>query len=183
MSFKTNLRGQVRQTRLPESKPLLPLFEAVINAFQAIQDAPDRGEHHVIIDIERDHGLGFEERPPITAFKIIDTGVGFSDDNFDSFNTAYSEYKFRRGGKGLGRFIWLKAFEHVEIESIFRPSGEETAFQRAFRFDDHYDPDNALPKVISSASTGTMVRLAGFREPYRSKCPQTGRELDCRAAD
>jgi hypothetical protein len=51
--LKSNLRGQVRQTKLPESKPLLPLFEAVINAFQAIQDADNRTSHRIAIDVER----------------------------------------------------------------------------------------------------------------------------------
>ena len=35
----TNLRNQVRQTPLPKWKPLIPVFEAVMNSFQAIRDA------------------------------------------------------------------------------------------------------------------------------------------------
>jgi hypothetical protein len=116
--LKTNLHGQVRQTVLPKWKPLLPLFEAVINALQAVQDA-SKGAHKVVVEIERGSDLGLDDQPPITGFKVSDTGVGFNDENFDSFNTSFSEYKVARGGKGLGRFIWLKAFEYVEIDSVF----------------------------------------------------------------
>ena len=38
------------------------------------------------------------------------------DDNFDSFNTSFSDRKIGEGGKGLGRFTWLKALDRVEIE-------------------------------------------------------------------
>jgi hypothetical protein len=121
MRLKSNLRGQVRQTPLPKWKALLPLFEAAMNAFQAIQEAPESREHRIIISCERDSGglaLG-DEPSPITSFSVSDTGIGFNDANFDSFNTAFSDYKESRGGKGLGRFMWLVAFDRVRISSIF----------------------------------------------------------------
>jgi hypothetical protein len=87
--LKTSLRGQVRQTVLNKYKPLLPLFEAVINAF-AIQDtATVQGK--LVIEIERERGLGLDDTPPINGFNITDSGIGLNDTNFDSFNTAFSE--------------------------------------------------------------------------------------------
>jgi hypothetical protein len=69
--LKTSLRGQVRQTVLNKYKPLLPLFEAVINAFQAIQDdATVQGK--LVIEIERERGLGLDDTPPIIGFNITD---------------------------------------------------------------------------------------------------------------
>jgi len=179
MMLKTNLRGQVRQTKLPESKPLLPLFEAVINAFQAIQEARDVAAHRIAIDIQREVvGLDLgDKRPPITGFTVADTGVGFNDANFDSFNTAYSEYKLARGGKGLGRFLWLKAFERVEVASVFTPPDEKQTYRRAFTFDDDYDPDKALPAPIDAAPSGTVVRLSGFKAPWNGKCPQKPEDI------
>jgi hypothetical protein len=106
--LKINLRGQIRQTALPKWKPLLPLFEAMMNAFQAVQDAPKDAAHKIIVEIEREHDLDLGDEPPVSGFKVTDTGVGFNDDNFDSFNTSFSDYKIARGGKGLGRFIWRK---------------------------------------------------------------------------
>jgi hypothetical protein len=53
-----------------------------------------------------------------------------------------------RGGKGLGRFTWLKAFDHAKIESIFK---DDHGFHiRSFTFDESYDDDDArgLPKAV-----------------------------------
>jgi hypothetical protein len=90
--LKTSLRGQVRQTVLNKYKPLLPLFEAVVNAFQAIQDAAT-AQGKLVIEIERERALGLDDTPPIIGFNITDSGIGLNDTNFDSFNTAFSELK------------------------------------------------------------------------------------------
>ena len=179
MMLKTNLRGQVRQTKLPESKPLLPLFEAVINAFQAVQEARGAAAHRISIDIERQvEGLELgEKRPPISGFRVTDTGIGFNDANFESFNTAYSDYKLARGGKGLGRFLWLKAFNRVEINSVFTPPDETQAYRRKFTFDDDYNPGKALPAPIAAMRSGTEVCLSGYKPPWKGKCPQKPEDI------
>lgn len=168
--LKTNLRGQVRQTLLPKWRPLLPLFEAVMNALQAAQDAPGR-VHKVVIEIQRDQELELDQLAAINAFTVSDTGVGFNDDNLDSFNTAFSEYKVKRGGKGLGRFIWLKAFDRVEIDSTFLRE-DKNLTRRKFVFDGDYDPEKVSGQSVEAGRLGTIVRLAGFREPYKSECPR-----------
>lgn len=170
--LKANLRGQVRQTFLPKWKALLPLYEATMNSVQAIHDS-GRKDGKIVIEVERDPGLGLEEHPPIGGFTIRDNGVGFNDDNFDSFNTAYSEYKLSRGGKGLGRFIWLKAFERVEIGTTFRESDSPDVWERKFVFNEDYDADNAPATVSQHTVTGTVVRLIGFKAPYKTECPRT----------
>ena len=161
---------------LPKWKPLLPLFEAVINALQAVQDA-SKGAHKVVVEIERGSDLGLDDQPPITGFKVSDTGVGFNDENFNSFNTSFSEYKVARGGKGLGRFIWLKAFEYVEIDSVFTEPDSDVLLPRTFIFNSDYDPDNAPAASSDRLQTGTVVRLVGFREPYKSQCPRTADQI------
>lgn len=175
--LKINLRGQVRQTVLPKWKPLLPVFEAVMNAFQATQDASKKKSHKIIIDIERDADLGVDNQAPIRSFKITDTGVGFNDDNYDSFNTAFSDYKMSRGGKGLGRFIWLKAFEKVTITSVFTEEETTGPLQRKFVFDDDYDADKTTLSPSKTASHGTEVHLINYKEPYRSECPKTAEQI------
>src|SRR5437764_861402 len=100
MSIKIDLRNQVRQTNLPKWKPLLPLFETVINSFHAIGDANPKRAGSVTIDIEREITLLTEENPAVIGFRVVDDGVGLNDDNFDSFNTAFSPHRIRVGGKG-----------------------------------------------------------------------------------
>lgn len=174
--LRTNLRGQVRQTVLPKWKPLLPLFEAVMNALQAVQDAPGR-QHKVIIRIERDPELVDDSLATINGFTVADTGIGFNDINFDSFNTAFSEYKVKRGGKGLGRFIWLKAFHRVEIDSFFTETDVDRLIARKFVFDGDYDPEKAPSATTDQGQIGTTVRLVGFREPYKSECPRLAEQI------
>jgi hypothetical protein len=171
----TNLRNQVRQTPLPKWKPLIPLFEAVMNSFQAIRDARAKAEAGFItIDVERESGLLSQDDAQIYGFKVTDSGIGLNDDNYDSFNTAFSDYKLSRGGKGLGRFTWLKAFDRVEIESVFRESDAPTPLLRKFIFDADYDPDNVeLPVPAPNRPIGTIVRLVAFQEPYRGTCPRS----------
>lgn len=173
MRLKTNLRGQVRQTALPKWKCLLPLFEAVINAFQAIQEADPKRQHSIIIDCERDAVLNVnDELAPFVGFTVKDTGVGFNDANFDSFNTAFSEYKYKQGGKGLGRIMWLVAFEKAEIDSVFVEPDSSHPWRRTFTFDTKYDPDQAPPVAIDAGMSGTTVILSGFKSPYRKECPR-----------
>ena len=78
MSIKIDLANQVRQTVLPQWKPLLPLFEAVMNSFQAIKDAKlPKGTGMVTIGVFRETGtLLKEENPQIVGFEVTDNGVG-----------------------------------------------------------------------------------------------------------
>ncbi len=173
MRLKTNLRGQVRQTPLPKWKALLPLFEAIMNSFQAIQDADKSRHHSIIIKCERENSLALGDvDAPFIKFTVVDTGVGFDDDNFDSFNTAFSEYKYDRGGKGLGRIMWLVAFEKAEIDSIFYERDTAHPWRRQFVFDTNYDPDHAPPVAIATGTAGTTLTLSGFLSPYKEECPR-----------
>ena len=152
MTIKIDLANQVRQTILPRWKPLLPLFEAVVNSFQAIKDAelPAKISGHVTIEVERERTLFDAENPPIVGFIVRDNGIGLDDRNFDSFNTAFSPRKSQIGGKGLGRFTWLKAFEQALVKSTFRD--DDASLQtRDFVFDQTYDLDErGLPKAATA---------------------------------
>lgn len=166
--LRTSLSGQIRQTKLPKWKPLLPVFEAVMNAYQAIQERG--GERSIIVNFVAAPSLHLDAIERIERVIIRDDGAGFTDENMDSFNTAYSEYKFARGGKGVGRFLWLKAFARVEVDSVFESSGEGS-LRRKFTFDTLYDPDKVLTVAASGAPVGTTITLEDFQEPFRSEIP------------
>ena len=112
----------------------MPLFEAVVNAIQAMEERGNLATGKVTVEIERSTQKEFEpsaERP-ITGFKITDEGIGFNDENFESFQTSGSDHKISLGGKGIGRLLWLKAFERVLIKSVFENDG--SLFKREFDF-------------------------------------------------
>jgi hypothetical protein len=172
MSIKIDLRNQVRQTNLPKWKPLLPLFEAIMNSFQAIRDAKTKG--NIVIDIERERSLLADDNPAVIGFRITDDGIGLTDENFDSFNTAFSPQKMRIGGKGLGRFTWLKAFDRAQIASVFKDDISGQLLRRSFVFDENYDlDDRGLPKPVTTGTTGTVIQLLDYRDTYKAECPRT----------
>lgn len=170
--MKASVAGRVRNTLLPRTKPLLPVFEAVINAFQAIEETGKKNGHVIRIHATRQRTLEESKHAPFDAFSISDTGIGFTDGNYDSFNIVDSPYKVRHGGKGLGRFVWLKAFERVEIDSHYRNGAGSDLLNRRFAF---VASDEDPPCTVTPSGQGTpqtTVQLTGFRSPYRDECPR-----------
>ena len=55
----------------------------------------------------------------IIGFKIIDNGIGFNDANLKSFETLDSDHKAVKGCRGVGRLLWLKAFQKVYVDSVY----------------------------------------------------------------
>ena len=109
-SFSINIQGRVKNFNLPKNQPLVPLFEAIVNAIHAIGERkstdPSFGGQ-IIIRILRDEQLvldGTGELPQIQSFEIIDNGIGFNEANIASFMESDSTYKAKIGGKGVGRF-------------------------------------------------------------------------------
>lgn len=167
--FKVSLVNQVRQTPLSKGQSLLPLFEAVMNAMQAINDRRRVEPGHrgaIRIELTRETSL-FDAADAVSLvqdIRVSDDGIGMNDDNWDSFNTSFSGHRYQEGGKGLGRIIWLKAFSSVEIISTFQ--GEDGPLRRQFTFDFEYDGEN-LPQPSAGDAVGTSVKLTGFKSPYR----------------
>jgi len=175
----TDVAGRVKNVNLPASRPLLPLLEAISNSIDAIQDAGVQ-DGYITIDIIREENslFGQSEKASerqlgeIIGFEIRDNGIGFDEVNFAEFGKADTTYKASRGGKGVGRFSWLAAFETAEIESVFSLEGNTKL--RKFRFcmkdtgiNDHTISDSP------GAKRETIVRLNNFREKYRTNCPRT----------
>lgn len=152
----------------------MPLFEAVINAFQSIDEAGGFNPR-IDIHVERQRDLlPLDKRNAIVGFTVTDTGAGFTDSNYASFDEIDSPYKESRGGKGLGRFSWLVAFESVEIDSDFHDS-KGVLRRRTLSFlpsSDSIDPPGGIISKSDSQTPRTIVRLKGYRDPYRMECPR-----------
>jgi hypothetical protein len=175
--MRANLRNQVRQTYLPRWKPLLPLFEAVMNSFQAIQLADRKQQHKISVAIDRDRELVDAGPAAVRSFTIKDSGVGFTDKNLGSFNELFSELKLEEGGKGVGRTMWLKAFDKVEIDSTYAAPEPGKLLRRALEFHEHYEPPDPTPPPAAGTVHGTEIKLIGFREPYREEARWTTEQI------
>lgn len=174
-AFTLDIRGQLNNMRLAESKALWPLFEAVVNSIQAIEDSPNKNQGKIFISAVRDSvyqgtvDTGREALEKFESFIIIDNGIGMDSSNYRSFNTAYSTLKAKKGCKGIGRFLWLKAFEKVEIESTYYENGDH--HNRKFTFTpEGISPENNTQKV-EETTISTKVTLKNFLAPYKQACP------------
>ncbi|MGB0212251.1 MAG: hypothetical protein ACPGE9_08665, partial [Algiphilus sp.] len=122
----------------------MPLFEAVQNSIHAIEGRSEEGcDGQIIVDILRNpqrelsdqesrSKKGPDSQPEIVGFRIRDNGEGFTPVNYESFETLDSDLKAAIGGRGVGRLLWLKAFESVSVESIYRNG--DTMHSRRFTF-------------------------------------------------
>ena len=56
----------------------------------------------------------------ITGFEVIDNGIGLDENNMKSFLESDSRYRSNLGGKGVGRFSWLKAFKKQRLKAFLK---------------------------------------------------------------
>jgi hypothetical protein len=75
--MKVDLVGKVKNTQLPRAKALLPMFEAVVNSFQSIEDAGETlRTPRIEIVVTRDPALpGIEVDTDVNGFTITDNGT------------------------------------------------------------------------------------------------------------
>lgn len=189
MSLTTNLAGRLKNTPLPKTHALFPLFEAVVNSIHACED--DTGKaiegSSIAIHILREpkaasqvdlfnnepRKTGIEALPEIKGFRIVDNGIGFNDANMESFKTLDSDYKEEKGCRGVGRLLWLKAFKTVEISSRYL-GNDNTVLQRNFSFSkDGVMPPSPEGKSTTSTNTQTTVAMSDFYPAYRKYAPKT----------
>jgi len=190
MKMQTNLSGRLRNTSLPLTNGLLPLFEAVVNSIHSIEEAglqsgegrirveihrKDKQEHLALEDSKKKPGPGALE--DIVSFKVIDNGIGFNDVNFEAFQELDTEHKIEKGCRGIGRLLWLKAFRFVQITSFFQPGGGIRR-KRTFDFSAAKGVDN---DVVVDATDGytveTAVHLNDFQSRYRDNCRKSLEEI------
>ena len=143
--FSSNLSGKVRNFSLPKNRPLVPLYEAIVNSINAIDErAKNQGDYQGIIEIEilRENTLfGNSDNSTVCGFCVRDNGIGFNEENMNSFMEADSEYKLAIGGKGVGRFSWLKAFSSVQIVSTYKDTSGFVTRSFTFSLDSRFIED------------------------------------------
>lgn len=173
-SLEGELRGIVAMMRDFKSEPLFPMFEAVVNSIQAIderfrENASREGKIEIEIIRERQFqpefdGWSAKKELPIVSFRIIDNGIGFNDANLKSFRTIASTYKVEKGCKGMGRFSWLKVFDIVRIESVY--SENERRYKRNIEFSLENGLKVSDPKEVTR-DVRTTVDLIKMKKSYR----------------
>ncbi|MGE4345847.1 MAG: ATP-binding protein [Flavobacteriaceae bacterium] len=134
---RINIQGTIDNIR-SKSNIYTPIIEAIVNSIQSIVlKQIDNGKIEIVL--HREKILDIENAiPSVKSIEIRDNGIGFTQENRDSFDTFYSEYKRSIGGKGFGRFMYVKYFNNVFVNSVFRDN-DQSLKSRYFRFGREYE--------------------------------------------
>ena len=181
MALTTSLAGRVRNTSLPKSHALLPLLEAIVNGIQAIDarqvssDEPGRIDIRVHRDAQAEldfgpAGPGRVPMKPIVGFTVADDGVGFTEQNMSSFETLDSDFKADLGCRGVGRLLWLKAFDKVSVRSAYEDDTGKLR-GRQFNFSIEREVEHG-GNAEGFARPGTVVSLTNFKEQFQQHSPK-----------
>ena len=159
---KLNIKRTVENIRA-NTTVYSPLVEVVINAIQAIE-ASEKPNGKISIRVHRAGQIEMDgSLSAVRSFDIEDNGIGFTRENRESFDTLYSDFKTAEGGKGFGRFVSLKYFENVHVDSVY---ADGKTFKRR-QFSMGKGTDIIVNEMISDAprsSTGTKVHLKELKD-------------------
>jgi len=132
---KINIKGLVKNIKT-RANVYTPVIEAIVNSIQAIEES-ERDNGRIIITLRREKQAQLQldrySLPEITSIEINDNGIGFNEINRNSFDTVYSGLKDIKGGKGYGRFMFLRYFNSVHVESVYKDNNNQY-YQRKFVF-------------------------------------------------
>ena len=152
-----NIENYVR--RLRDINFMQPLYEAIVNSL-------DAKATNVVISI-KDTIVKDENKNDIKVmdgFEIIDDGEGFTEKNVDSFFEMLSEKK-EEGKLGSGRFIWLKVFDKIIIESKLPNKTIKINFCKRFK-DITYDEIEEI-----NSKKETKIVFSNVNTSYQDKRP------------
>ena len=141
---------------------------------QAIEETA-RKDGRIDIYIKRDTSQKSLDGEPIQSqdivgFVIKDNGAGFSENNFEAFLTSDTTNKATKGGKGVGRFLWLKAFDRAKIDSMYQGE-DDKQYRRYFEFAlSEAGVEELTIDVCEEGVYETTVTLDGFKTDYRKHC-------------
>src|ERR1017187_6418313 len=180
--MKIDIQGKVNEKRLAYNNTLLPLFEAIVNSIHAIEELDLKTQGIITITIVRigQESINFNGEKivqPVNDFIIEDNGVGFNEANYESFNLAHSTYKSKRGAKGIGRFIWLRAFKKAEINSVFKD--ENTWYKRSFKFEPTKDgiEEHIFEPMQDGSNRKTIVALKELKPEFHQWCNSINEDI------
>jgi hypothetical protein len=172
----SDVEGLIRALSLPAKRAMIPLFEAVSNSLHSIADRsePDAPLGSIEIEIVVRKDLLNQQNPelsvwPVETLKVSDNGAGFTKENMASFEKVYSSRKLKIGGKGFGRFTFLKVFEAVTVESVYARA-DKSVERIEFSFD---APNEVTVESVAehSGKLTTTICLHGARESYIKHLP------------
>lgn len=148
-----------------------PIVEAIANSIDSIEES-GRTDGKILIKLIRSKQeslLETNEAHPIVGIKVVDNGIGFTTKNLESFNTIYTEQKIRKGGKGFGRFVYLKYFQEINVESNFREKGVYSKRLFSFVKDNNIIQDEKIIQLDEKKDPETVLFLNNLKKEHYNK--------------
>ena len=171
--MKTNIKGLVDRLELSHTKAMMPLYEAISNAIDAIEEHQDGfSKHSIFIRLIASNDLvsqGGDGTLIVDGFDVIDDGVGFNDKNLDSFKEAHTLSKAKLGGRGIGRFTFLKVFSSVRVRSVFKRDNQTLLREFDFSIEEELTGSDVTYEVEEKC--GTRISMRGMYKKYRAGWP------------
>ncbi|GAA4090760.1 hypothetical protein [Mucilaginibacter panaciglaebae] len=175
---KINIQGIVDNIK-SQSNVYTPLVEAIVNSIHSISSSNEKnGEIEIVV--KRENSLFENSVNNINGLEIHDNGSGFTRANRDSFDTLYSTHKkedFR--GKGFGRFMFLKYFSEVKIESIFKET-DDKYYLRKFSFgnkDEMIVGETITPSDLNKNTTVVSLNYLNKAKHFDKELETIARKL------
>ena len=150
----------------------------IVNAIQAIDETGTsfgKVSIRAIRSVQAELGGNLRE---IIGFEVHDNGVGFTDDHRDSFDTLYTDRRISEGGKGFGRFVCLRYFTTVGVESVY----QEGPQFKVRKFTMGRENEIVIGETVADSdqsTTGTVVKLRDLTKDgiYDKELRTVGRNL------
>lgn len=167
--MKFDVLGRIGNMRLPDGRTaiLYSVYEAVSNSIHAINDrfTEAKAAENGLVDVEID----VDDEGDIASISVADNGIGFTPKNLESFETSDSRFKYERGGKGVGRFIWFKMFRTIKVESSYLQG--KSAERISFTFVPEKKNSIVKKRVSKASSTpiGTKITLSDLRPDQKGR--------------
>lgn len=112
-------------------------------------------------------------------FTVIDNGDGLNQTNYESFCKYRTEHKKEMGCKGVGRFIFLKAYKNVQYKSSLAKEQEVRSFTFNFDFDtDNIRTTPADPNDLPISVNETETSFEGLTLAYLEDKKNLDRRID-----
>lgn len=157
-----------------------PLYETIANSLEAgatkifIEfeiDELQKDIENLNETIENSADFPIKQVKRISGFKITDNGVGFTEENIDSFKNFKSNLKREIGCKGVGRFTWLKVFDDIKIESHTKKHCVK------FDFNKNFSINSIIPVLEENEEPYTTISFSDVTTTYK-KDAKTKKEKD-----
>lgn len=149
-----------------EKKPLLPIFEAIHNSIQSVQQA-ERVNGKINVKIIRNS----KDMEPhlVEEIVIIDNGIGFTEENLLSFGKLFTSYKKNQFNcKGIGRLSYFAPFFEVNIDSVYSHNNKKFKINLSVTEKNFYEIPKTMSIEVNDEPISTTITLKRLNPKYAS---------------